>query len=81
MFIYLFWETEKGCVSTGGAEGDRESEAGSALSALHMGLDPINSEIMTWAESKSGTLNQMNHPDSPNFCTFFFPEIIIIIII
>ena len=30
-----------------------------------MVLDPMNHEIMTWAEIKSQVLNQLNYPDSP----------------
>ena len=44
---------------------ERESQAGSVLSArseLDVGLELTNREIMTWAEIKSLTLNQLNHP-------------------
>ena len=27
-----------------------------------MGLEPMNNEIMTWDETKSGTFNQLSHP-------------------
>ena len=31
----------------------------------NMGIDLRNHEIMTWAEIKSQTPNQLNHPGSP----------------
>ena len=37
------------------------------------GLEPMNCEIMTWAEIKSQTLNQLSHPCAPeakNFLLF-----------
>ena len=54
MFIY-YWETERS-VSGGGAdrEGDTEPETGSRLWAVSTEPDtwfePMNDEIMTWAE-------------------------------
>ena len=54
-FIY-FWDRERESMNGGGAEreGDTESEAGSRLWAVSTqpdtGLEPTNSEIMTWAE-------------------------------
>ena len=55
LFIYVFWERERGSTSRGRTEreGEREYQAGSALS--------VNPEIMTWAEIKSQTLNQLSH--------------------
>ena len=52
--MYLFWEKEE--EGRRGAEGDgeRESQAGSAVSTEpDVGLGPMNHEIMTWAEIKS----------------------------
>ena len=43
-------------------EGDRESQAGSVLSA---GVDPMNREVMTWAEIESRMLNRLSHPGAP----------------
>ena len=42
---------------------ERESQAGSILSVQSLGLDLTNREIMTWAEIKSRSLNQLSHPD------------------
>ena len=59
-FIH-FWETERDSVSRGGAErkGDTESKAGSRLWAVSTepdsGLEPMNREMMTWAEVGSLT--------------------------
>ena len=55
----------------GGAEkeGDRESQAVSALSAVSTepdaGLEVMNGETMIWAKTKSRLLNQLNHPGVP----------------
>ena len=55
MFVY-FWEKQRQNASGLGAEreGDTESEAGSRLQAVStepdVGLEPMNCEIMTWAE-------------------------------
>ena len=64
--VYLFWERASTC--QGGAE--REGERIPAR--LHTvrvepdaGLELMNHEIMTWAETKSGTLNRLSHPGVP----------------
>ena len=53
MFVY-FWETEREWGRGREREGDTESEAGSRLPAASTepdaGLEPMNCEIMTWAE-------------------------------
>ena len=58
MFIYLF---EK--VGEEQRERERESQAGSLLSvqSLNTWLTLMNHEIMTWAETKSWTPNQLSH--------------------
>ena len=69
MFIY-FWERERQTMSRGGAEReeDTESEAGSRLWAVstepNTGLEPMNHEIMTWAEIGRLTkwATQVPHP-------------------
>ena len=54
--MFIFWERDWQSVSRGVAEreGDTESEAGSRLRAVgtepDAGLEPMNREIMTWAE-------------------------------
>ena len=71
MFIYFLRERERAhaCarVSGGGAErqGERESQAGSMLSAKpDMGLDPRT--VRSRPERiKSRTLNLLSHPDAP----------------
>ena len=53
MFIY-FWERERERQSISEAETEGESKAGSRLWAVrtepNVGLEPMNCEIMTWAE-------------------------------
>ena len=50
-------------------EGDTESEAGFRLQAVSTepdaGLELINCEIMTRAQTKSQTLNLLSHPGTP----------------
>ena len=48
--------------------GDRESQAGSFLTVStepNAGLEPTNHKIMTQAEIKSQTLNQLSHAGAP----------------
>ena len=55
----------------GGAEGEN-LEADSLLSvelAGKVGLDPMAQEIMTWAETKNGMLNQLSCPGVPDWCS------------
>ena len=64
MFIYLFWERERErkrkSASRGGAEraGERESQAGSTLSAQSpmRGLIPQFHKITTWTEESDTQL-------------------------
>ena len=51
----------------GQREGERESQAGSTLSAEpEARLNPMTDcEIMTWAEIKSQILNRLSHPGAP----------------
>ena len=39
-----------------------EPDVGVVSVEPHVGLDPVVSEIMTWAKTKSQALNQMSHP-------------------
>ena len=55
MFLFIFeTERDRAWVGKGQREGDTESEAGSRLWAVSTepdtGLEPMNCEIMTWAE-------------------------------
>ena len=70
MFIYLFWGRER--------EREREREQRRAeregdriprrLSVEpDVGLESMNHEIMTWAETKNWMLNQFSHPGAPNY--------------
>ena len=72
--LFIYFERDKDSMSRGQAEreGDRESQAGTALSAQSpmWGSNPWNHEFMTWAETKSQTLNQLSHRGAPNL--FFF---------
>ena len=58
--IYLFWERQRQC-----KEGQREGEsrAGSVLPehSLTWGWNPWGHRNITWAETKSQTLNQLSH--------------------
>ena len=66
MFIYLFLrERKRESTNRVGAEreGERESQADSE--EPDVGLELTNSGIMTWAEIKSWTLNQLRHPGAP----------------
>ena len=53
-------------------EGDTESKAGPRLSAysLTRGSHLTNVEIMTWAETKSQTLNWLSDPGVRKFLVF-----------
>ena len=68
--MFVYFEREKVCVSRGGAERlrERESQAGYTLSISaepDMGLNLMNSEIMTLGEIKSQTLNRLSHAGNP----------------
>ena len=66
MFIYLFWERESEQGRGRERKRDRESQAGStAVSAEpDVGIELMNLEVMTSAETKSQMLNQLSHPDA-----------------
>ena len=58
-------------MSGGGAEteGERESQAVSAVSPEpDVGLNPMNHEVMTWAEIKGRMFNQLSHQVSQHLC-------------
>ena len=67
--VIHFWERESQSMSQGGAEreGERESQAGSALSAqsLMQGLNSQSHEIVAWTKIKSHVLMQLSHPCAP----------------
>ena len=49
-----------------GVQAEREGERIlTASTEPDLGLHLMNHEIMTWAEIKSQTPNQMSHPDAP----------------
>ena len=69
LFSFILRERESGRER----EGDRESQAGFMLSVQaepDMGLDPMNCEIMTWAEMEGLTLNWLSHPGAPESFQF-----------
>ena len=77
MFLIHFWDS----MSEGErAEREGESQAGfhSVIKEPDMGLDPMNSKIITWAEIKSWLLNLLSHPGTPEInilkCTFLLSE-------
>ena len=50
----------------GGGTEEENLQAESPLSTEpYTGLSPMTHEIMTFAETKSQMLNQLNHPDAP----------------
>ena len=55
VYLFILRQRDHACWGAGQGGAERESQAGSVLSALepHMGLDLVNREIMMWAESKS----------------------------
>ena len=65
LFLYFEREREGVCVSRGGQR-ERRKGIPSWLCAVStkpgVGLDPLNHEIMTLAEIRSQTLNQLSHP-------------------
>ena len=80
-FLKKFIFGEKAYAGKGQREGETESQAGSVPSAQspHVGLELTLCEIMTWAKIKSGSLNRLCHPGTPqiwfltldSFCLFF----------
>ena len=56
----------------GQREGGTESQAGSTLDRAEpdVELELTNCETMTWAETKSWTLNQLSHPDAPGIVLY-----------
>ena len=69
LFIYFERERERERESRGGAErkGERESQAGSMLSAWSLTWGSIPQIVRSWPESwtESGMLNRLSHPDAP----------------
>ena len=66
MFIYLFrgGERDRERMSRGRTE-SVSIRLYAASEEADMGLTPTNHEIMTSAETKSWTLNQVSHPGTP----------------
>ena len=74
-FIYLFWERERAREEEGRKRGEeRASQAGSCAVSVEPngGLELMNYDIMTWAETKSRTLNRLSHPGTPTSALSFF---------
>ena len=72
MFTYLFRERAQA------EEGQKERERERIPNRLYtvspepdVGLEPTNWEIMTCAEIKSQTLNQLSHPGAPKTKNYF----------
>lgn len=61
-------EGESVCPSATGEKGrEKNLQADPLVSGEpHTGLHPATREIMTWAESKSLTLNQLSHQGAPH---------------
>ena len=55
--LFIYFERDRDSVSRGGAEKEGKRENLSSLRATSYGLDPTKGEIMTWAKTKSQTLN------------------------
>ena len=68
-FIYLFWERQ--CEQGRGREREREREnPKQALYCQHRarnGVQTHETEIMTWAETKSWLLSLLSHPGAQEF--------------
>ena len=72
LFTYFF-ERDKEQVGKGRErEGDREPSRLHAVGTEpKAGLELTNCDIMTWAETKSQTLNQLSHPGGPGHWNFW----------
>ena len=71
-YVFILGETVR--VREGQSKRETESQAGFAVSAWSSMRGPVSwdSEIMTWAETKSRTLNHLSHPGAPYFYFIFF---------
>ena len=73
-FIYLFWKRQRQCKSGRGRNRgrERESQPGSKLpvQSLTWSLNSWNCEIMTWAKTKSRSLNWLSQPGTPEMFSF-----------
>ena len=65
-FKFIYFERERKC--EGGAEKERETQAGSIRVSVepNVGLSLMNCEIMILAEIKSRMLNHLSHPGTPH---------------
>ena len=74
-FTYLFWERKsEACEQGRGREGERESQADSALSALSLRQDWNPQTVKVWPEPKSrfGLLTDWATQGTPRFYYYFF---------
>ena len=71
MFIY-FWRRESREREERGGRQRIPSRLHTVSAEPDVGLNPMNSEFMTWAEIKSGTLNWLSHPGALRERIFFF---------
>ena len=72
MFVYFERENESACAHTRAEEEQRErgreripSMPRAVSAEPDMGLHLVTHEVMTWADIKSRTLNQLSHPGTP----------------
>ena len=73
-FVFLFvFLREREIESKQGRDRDRiPSRLRAVSTGPDVGLEPMNHEIMTWAEMKSRMLNQLSHPGAPICLEFTF---------
>ena len=82
--VYLFLEREK----AGERQRERERKGERIPSRLHttsaepnMKLELTNHKIMTWAKTKSWTLNQLSHPGAPVEVDFWWIPLSVVTIV
>ena len=68
LFILCVWERvhKQGRGRERGRENPKQ-----ALLGFHIGLEPMNCEIMTWTKTKSQMLNWLSHPGTSSFPSCF----------
>ena len=77
--LFTYFGRDRDSMSRGGAEieGEREHPRPFTVNAEpDPGLESMNHEIMTWAETKSWILNRLSHPDAPEKAVIIIVRII-----
>ena len=69
--LFIYFERESTCAWMGEGQREREKERENPKQALqvnvesNVGLEPTTLKIMSWAETKSQSLNWLSHPGTP----------------